>query len=562
MTHIEVAGAINWSAPQTIIQDQIDGHLTKMYREAASLKAAVESGSRTSSEQTEKVNRMAADLLLVQQQMAQKNAERVAGTPAPDRPEVMREFQVQKSFGEAVSDPELLKLIGTNVARRTAQPPTIGDKDGGHRLFKQVESFVSPSTGRPVEVIEHPGVLDSGIVVNEAHRKAIFAFMVARSVAVRRAQNPAALRTTDLTSYAPAEMALCAHFLAKAGFGSTEQVLKAFSSDTASNGGYTIPDEILAPLEKEAVFGMPLASGRFSSVAMGSRTDRPILTRLPRARVHGSQSSDDPARRIASSVLFDKRSATPISFGITLRVDEDALEDAIIGMQDFMEAGVLGAAVMDEDILLHGDTTATHGDAGIKDYNPNNMLVDANDYDGTSADPRKAILGLRHLAIDNSCTVDAGASLTHQHFLDAVGLLGVAHAQSSQLVCFTDYVTWLSKIAGLDEVLTIDKIGAQNATILNMRLGAIHGMPLAVSPRLDRTFNSSGLRPASAGTLGLVLVADTSPTATRWRIRRGMIVKFTAESTTGQSVISMTTRKTLEYFGGTGSKPVAMIRNV
>ena len=48
----------------------------------------------------------------------------------------------------------------------------------------------------------------------------------------------------------------------------------------------------------------------------------------------------------------------------------------------------------------------------------------------------------------------------------------------------------------------------------------------------------------------------------RWRIRRGTIVRITMDATVGQSVISMTTRKTLEYFGGAGSKPVAMIRNV
>ena len=160
-------------------------------------------------------------------------------------------------------------------------------------------------------------------------------------------------------------------------------------------------------------------------------------------------------------------------------------EDSIIPFVPFLrrQAG-LALAHYSDALMLNGDTT-------------NNPTGNINLDDADPADTKYylAFDGIRHAAlVDNTANaVDAagGVSLAllnslRGKLLDTARLVDWGHpSDANDLVYVCDPET-ADRIAMLDEVITVDKYGA-NATVLTGEVGRVLGHPLVVSMAMSKT---------------------------------------------------------------------------
>lgn len=214
-------------------------------------------------------------------------------------------------------------------------------------------------------------------------------------------------------------------------------------------------------------------------------------------KLHG-EPTQDPSSKITST----KHAQTPITFNAkTLAgrilfsddLEEDELPAYVPTLRDELIPRAMAEAK--EDALVNGDTAGTHQDTAVTDAD----------------DPRKAVLGLRAIAADESAEYNVqtgGSAFAYSDFAEVLKLHSVTSGDRSSRVNFGVRVneggwvmsnkTYLSAIA-FDEVETADKINLP--TNINGVVNVIYGRPVVVSQFYPDTMNSSG-RDTGAGTTG------------------------------------------------------------
>ncbi len=173
-------------------------------------------------------------------------------------------------------------------------------------------------------------------------------------------------------------------------------------------------------------------------------------------------------------------------------VSKEAEEDAIIAILPWIRDEIVDYLVADwEDVLVNGDTTATHQDT-----------------DTTAADdPRKLITGLRKLTQPPQKTDAGNDALTVADLRGnrrKMGKWGIDPSRLAHIVCIGNYVDLLSD----PSVITIDKLGP-NATILSGQLATVDGAPVIVSEFVRQDLNATGVNDGVTTTRSTALTVHT-----------------------------------------------------
>lgn len=151
-------------------------------------------------------------------------------------------------------------------------------------------------------------------------------------------------------------------------------------------------------------------------------------------------------------------------------------EDSIIAMVPFIRSDLaMDMADGEENLILNGDTTATHQDADVTDDD----------------DALTSWKGLRKLSKDGSDTYDFGGNaptlLSLRAMRSQMGKYGINPRRLLYIVSPVGLVHLLN----VDEVQTLDKYGPA-ATVITGEIGRIDGVPILVSGYIREDLNASG----------------------------------------------------------------------
>lgn len=249
----------------------------------------------------------------------------------------------------------------------------------------------------------------------------------------------------------------------------------------------------------------------------------------------------DPAQFTASLPGDDARSHTAKTLAMRYEMDRDSTEDAIIdSLAEFSLQMAYDLTDGEEDAILNGDTTASHGDTGIAAWNPNGRWGGSS-WGGT-ADHRRAWIGLRHRALDIGATaaLDMGSLQTFDGVAQLRSMLAARYGRATIGICSEK---WLYlKVLTMDEVQKTDSaVGTAGA---DGRVLTLAGIPLFTSLFMDDQLNASGIYDNSIKTKsGLVLV---NKMRFRRYLRRGARVEIATDITRGKLDIVGTWRGTFK----------------
>lgn len=154
---------------------------------------------------------------------------------------------------------------------------------------------------------------------------------------------------------------------------------------------------------------------------------------------------------------------------------EELNENSIVAILPAVKNTIVkSAARAVEDVIINGDTTATHQDSDVTN----------------SKDHRKSWKGLRKHAIANSYNIDLSTfdKDTTRSLLTKMAKYGITPSE----VAWIGGVVTYNKMRGLAELLTVDKYGP-NATILTGEAGKLYGSPVITSEKMREDLNASGV---------------------------------------------------------------------
>ena len=321
--------------------------------------------------------------------------------------------------------------------------------------------------------------------------------------------------------------------------------------DGSNIGAEWIPDVTLPEVDRYVTAGRRVEA-LFRTMPMSDKTViMPKLTVGLRPYLKGASVIDDPAQYTASSLTTDSKTITANSWAVRVQVDDDASEDSIVAVEEILRDELVAALVDGfEDTILNGDT-GSHQDTGLSGWDIRSRWGASGL--GTSADHRRAFIGLRARAADVSNTSDGSSAETFAGLLSQRATLDSPLGLDS-VVCITSPEYYLAKMLNFTETLTLDKFGPQ-ATVLTGQIASVGGMPVIISEFMSNELNTSGIYDDSTKTKTGVLVVNTS----RFFVgaRRGAVVEVQRDATRGLNHYIVTARKTFDT-----PDPVASKKNV
>ena len=325
------------------------------------------------------------------------------------------------------------------------------------------------------------------------------------------------------------------------------QVSKA-NYDGSGVGAELIQDQFLAQLHME--YEVPtVVRSLFSEVQMTSNTMlAPRINRGGRPYIKGTVTSDNPALYPVSTVSMGQAQITAKGLSTRYILDEELIEDSAVlllpAMQRMIAKDMRDAV---EDALINGDSAATHQDAiaswNIRERWGSTGLGGTNDH-------RRVFKGLRAAAYDKSTTLDVN-NADAAKVLELISKLGEYAASDKVLIVSPEAL--YETLMGLDQVITLDKFGAQ-ATILSGQMGSIFGMPIVVSRFMSDDLATSGLYTGTGATTGMLCVSRDS-----WNIfaRRGIQIQQEQDIKSGAFNMVATERLTFDSLDASDVKNVA-----
>lgn len=339
-----------------------------------------------------------------------------------------------------------------------------------------------------------------------------------------------------------------------------DDLVKRVFTDTAGVGGEFIPDVTIPDIVVHAgLLSAQLASGLLRQDPMSSSTvTNPFAGAGLTPYLMGKATADDPAQYSASTMDTDERQRTAIKWGVRSVVDADADEDSIVDSQRILIEQIGRAIALGrDDLLFNGDSTASHGDTGIANWNPRSVWSSGKL--GSSVDHRRAYIGLRHRALDigSGATKDL-STMSSANILELRAKLEPPHG-GGDLVMFVPEEVLIKHILDLDEVATVDKYGSA-ASVLTGEVARLFGMRVVPAYMLTKDLNASGVYDHSTTTKGQMVIANIA--RWRWGVRRGLQVETDKDITRGVHNIVASRRDVLWSPDSTTTRNVAYGYNI
>lgn len=278
-------------------------------------------------------------------------------------------------------------------------------------------------------------------------------------------------------------------------------------ADASGSGAEWIPDDTLPRYERDLLLRRSLADIFPSVQVQRDTTYLPYLSTGGRPYITGAVTTNDPSQLTTSSLATTNRTFTSKTWAIRFQVDADASEDSLIAWEPIhRQEAVAGVVDGYEDAIVNGDTAATHEDA-IASWDIASRW--GTDGLGTTADHRRAFIGLRARAFDIGNTTDQGSAKTTAGYLAARANLAGGYSAASDLVVVPSYAYYVGTMLGLAEVLTMEKYG-QMATIVQGELARFAGTPIVLSDFMSSDLNASGLYDNTTKTQSGMLIFNRS----------------------------------------------------
>lgn len=382
-----------------------------------------------------------------------------------------------------------------------------------------------------------PGLLDDPAPKCEWQRAAQVAYeeMAAAELCTGRTAPKARARVARLFSVAP-----------------NPEIRRLFS-DASGTGTEWIPSEIVMPeLERDLMLQTRgRVAGLFGVTPMSSKTvSSPFLSAGLRPYLKGTQTSDNPAQYTASTPTTAERSRTAVGMAVRAQLDDDTTEDAVVdSMPVFRELVIQALLDGEEDAILNGDTAASHQDA-IATWDIRGRWGTAGL--GTTADHRRAWIGLRARAFDVSSTTDGSAAQTYAGYLAQRAALTAPHGTVGKLAWLISDEYYIAKVLNFAEVVTLEKYGP-GATIMSGEVGKVGGAPVIVSQFLSADLATTGLYTGTGAYTTAVLV---NTDRFKRGMRRGATVEIARDPTRGVRDVVATLREVFYSLDGSTTKNV------
>ena len=314
-------------------------------------------------------------------------------------------------------------------------------------------------------------------------------------------------------------------------------IRRAFDSQSGS-GGEFIPAPVLPLLEKDVIIrGQVMSLFQDIPVSSNSQT-MPVISQGLRPYLKGTVTSDNPAQFEASSLGTAARTIAPKGLAVRVCVDDDAAEDAIFDMIPLIREQAVEALVFGvDDAIVTGDRAASHQDA-IASWDTRGLWGSTGL--GTSIDHRRAWLGLRARAYDQSATVDR-STYSYANFLadlaDLATPRGIGGTEGN-LIYMMSPEAYLANVAGLDQVALVANYGPQ-ASVLNGEIAKLGGARVVLSDMITADLAATGLYTGSGATTGALIF-----NASRHKMftRRGRRVELQRDATRGITNVVCTWR--------------------
>lgn len=326
-------------------------------------------------------------------------------------------------------------------------------------------------------------------------------------------------------------------------------VNKAFN-DQAGSGAEFIPDQFVADLYQ--TFQVPTQiRGMLTRIQADRNTLLiPRMNRGGRPYIKGEVLVDDPLAKYTSSTPSTGQETINIK-GLAVRyvLDDAAVEDSALSILPILSNSIANdIEAAWADCALNGDTAATHQDA-IASWNIRNRWGASGL--GGSSDHRRTFKGFRAAAYDQASTANQAGAVTSAEILSGMSSLGELGA-SEGLVMVVSPEMLVSQLLGLDEVITVDKLGPQ-ATILSGQIASIFGMPIVVSRYMGADLHTDGLFTGANNQTGYVIFNKSSYYLYE---RRGIVLEQDKNITAGAINLVAT------YRGVMGSPDQSTTNNV
>jgi HK97 family phage major capsid protein len=195
-----------------------------------------------------------------------------------------------------------------------------------------------------------------------------------------------------------------------------------------------------------------------------------------------SESTSDTASKITASTPGTKNvTFDAVKLACRVLVSTELEEDSVVAILPLLRDKIVQAlAEAQENATINGDTDATHQDSDVT----------------AASDVRKAWDGYRKLALGSAQVDLATFNIANLRAIRAaMGKFGV----NPNNLAWIAGISVFNKMLSLDEVLTVDKYGA-NATILSGELAKLDGIPVIVSEFIREDLNASGVYDGSTTT--------------------------------------------------------------
>jgi len=334
-------------------------------------------------------------------------------------------------------------------------------------------------------------------------------------------------------------------------------IRRAFDSATGSGGDF-IPTPLLAsPMWQVEEYDPDGLRALFPETQMTSATiEMPLGTNYPVPFKLAAQTGNNPASFPKSTVGTDKLSISASGLVCMVLMHEDATEDSIVPALPFIREAIGRSLAIGERLcIINGDTTASHGDTGLASWDPQGMFGAA----GSGADHYlRAWLGLRHLALDQSNSIDRSTLSLSTIGADLASLQGPRGGRGD-VVLLTSWQAYVSKLVTMSGIVSASDYGS-GAPIQRGEVASIMGVPVIATDALTADLNASGVYDNTTMTKTGMLILNRQ--LYRRFVRVGVSVDLQRDITVGGTYLRARQRLTYQNMAKSGQKTVRYMINI
>lgn len=260
----------------------------------------------------------------------------------------------------------------------------------------------------------------------------------------------------------------------------------------------------------------------------------------------GEATADDgDAKYVAGTPGVGKVSISPKVLASRIVTSEEMIEDSAIAIAPYMSMKMVRAFARDiDDIIINGDTTATHHDTG---------------YTVAANDRRRAWTGLIEKALtDTGANSDCGTYFNFESFIKPTILMGAYADDASRVVCIMNRSTamqlgYLADTNGNPVFLTAQQWGQANAPASQgaQAIGQVYGYRVVTSAKVGRNLNASGIYDGSTTTKSVAIWAHLD--SLLMAVKRDMRLVGVDRPEQGQRVLVGTWRGAMAHVPSTST---------